>query len=584
MATTLPTLVEPSVGQPVDLEAMTSPARLAPPGAARGDEHLNRAVLWTSGIAALGGLLFGYDTGVVSGVLLFLSSTFGHVTSFEKELVTGVLLIGAAAGALSAGRLADRVGRRPTILITAAVFVAGVLGAALSPTLWFLITMRFVIGLAVGAASIAVPLYIGELAPPRARGALVSLNQLALTMGILTAFLVDYALSSSGDWRMMFGFAVLPAALLFVGMLTQSESPAWLATHGRVDEARAVLRRVRSRDHDVEGEVADIRSLSRRVTSYRELLRPDVRRVVVLGVLLAIFQQITGINTVIYYAPTLLHQAGLGNAASLLANVGIGSVNVLMTIMAIRLIDRVGRRRLLLIGTLGMAVALSVVAVVFAVGGSDLGSTGSLIAVVALAVYTGSFAVGLGPVFWLLISEIYPVRIRGLSMSVAAIANWATNFVVAISFLTLLSTISSAGTFFLFALLTFVAVAYFWKRVPETRGLSLAQIETRDRLRTSQPRCSPRGSLRHTRSGAVAQRSPAQTKRKDITHESLDTQCRHNPHRRDRHGHDGHGDGNPPPARGPRRRRLVTTRSVHQAGRGRRCHRSRRRHRRRTRR
>jgi len=469
----LPTPDEASEGLAVEPEATTSPGGPGTPG----DEHLNRAVLWTSAIAALGGLLFGYDTGVVSGVLLFLSSTFGNVTSFDKELVTGILLVGAAAGALGSGRLADRIGRRPTILITAVVFVAGVLGAALSPTLWFLITMRFVIGLAVGSSSMAVPMYIGELAPSRARGALVSLNQLALTMGILTAFLVDYALSSSGDWRFMFGLAVIPAVLLFVGMLTQSESPAWLATHGRIDEARAVLRRVRSRDHDVEGEVADIRSLSQRATSYRELLRPDVRRVVVLGVLLAIFQQVTGINTVIYYAPTLLHQAGLGNAASLLANVGIGSVNVIMTVVAILLIDRVGRRRLLLVGTSGMAVALTVVAVVFALSGSDLGSTASLIAVVALAVYTGSFAVGLGPVFWLLISEIYPVKIRGLSMSVAAIANWAANFVVAISFLTLLNTISSAGTFFLFAVLTCIAVGYFWRRVPETRGLTLVQIE-----------------------------------------------------------------------------------------------------------
>jgi sugar porter (SP) family MFS transporter len=434
-------------------------------------------VIWTAAIAALGGLLFGYDTGVVSGVLLFLSSTFGNVTSFEKELVTGVLLVGAAVGAFGSGRLAERIGRRPTILVTAAIFVVGVLGAAFSPTLWFLITMRFVIGLAVGSSSMAVPLYIGELAPPRVRGALVSLNQLALTMGILTAFLVDYALSSSGNWRLMFGLASLPAVLLFVGMLTQAESPAWLVAHDRVTEARRVLRRVRGRDHDIDVEIASIQSLSGRATSYRELLRPDVRKLVMIGVLLAIFQQVTGINTVIYYAPTLLHQAGLGNAASLLANVGVGAVNVVMTIVAIRLIDRVGRRRLLLVGTTGMAVALLVIAVAFAVSGSHLGSAASVIAIVALAVYTGSFAVGLGPVFWLLISEIYPVKIRGLSMSVATMANWTANFVVAISFLTLLNTISSAGTFFLLASLTVLAVAYFTRAVPETMGLSLEQIE-----------------------------------------------------------------------------------------------------------
>src|SRR5271163_3985752 len=440
-------------------------------------EPVGRAVVWTAAVTALGGLLFGYDTGVVSGALLFLHTSFSNVTSFDKELVTGLLLVGAAVGAFLAGRLADRIGRRSVILITAAVFVAGVLGAAFSPTLWFLIVMRFVIGLAVGSASMAVPLYISEVAPPRVRGALVSFNQLALTMGILIAFLVDYALSSSAAWRLMFGLAAIPAVLLFVGMWTQAESPVWLVTHGRMEEARRVLVRVRSRDHDVDGEIAEISALGERTSSYRELLRPDVRKVVVIGVLLAVFQQITGINTVIYYAPTLLHQAGLGNSASLLANVGNGIVNVGMTVIAIRLIDKVGRRVLLIGGTVGMAVALFVVAATFAVSGTTLGHTAAIVAVASLAVYTGSFAIGLGPVFWLLISEIYPARIRGKSMSIATIANWGANFVVAISFLTLLNAISNSGTFFLMAFLSLVAILYFWKKVPETKGLTLEEIE-----------------------------------------------------------------------------------------------------------
>jgi MFS family permease len=302
--------------------------------------------------------------------------------------------------------------------------VLGVLGAAFSPAFWFLVVMRFVIGPAVGSASMAVPLYISEVAPPRVRGALVSFNQLALTGGILVSFLVDYALSSSADWRLMFGLATIPAALLFVGMLTQAESPVWLVTHGRIADARKVLARVRSADHDIEGEIDNIRSLSEPSASYRELLQPRVRKLVVVGVLLAVFQQITGINTVIYYAPTLLHQAGLGNSASLLANVGNGIVNVGMTVVAIRLIDKVGRRVLLVTGTVGMAIALFVVAATFALSGATLGHTASIVAVVSLAVYTGSFAIGLGPVFWLLISEIYPARIRGKAMSIATIANW----------------------------------------------------------------------------------------------------------------------------------------------------------------
>jgi sugar porter (SP) family MFS transporter len=315
------------------------------------------------------------------------------------------------------------------------------------------------------------------VAPPRVRGALVSFNQLALTSGILVSFLVDYSLRSSADWRLMFGLATIPAALLFVGMLTQAESPVWLVTHGRIADARKVLTRVRSADHDIEAEIVDITTVAEHTASYRELFRPDVRKLVVLGVLLAVFQQITGINTVIYYAPTLLHQAGLGNSASLLANVGIGLVNVLMTVVAIRLIDRVGRRVLLLCGTIGMALALFVVAGTFAFGGDTLGPTASIVAVVSLVVYTGSFAIGLGPVFWLLISEIYPARIRGKSMSIAAIANWGANFVVAVSFLTLLNAITNAGTFFLFGFFSLAAVVYFWRKVPETKGLTLEEIE-----------------------------------------------------------------------------------------------------------
>jgi sugar porter (SP) family MFS transporter len=434
-------------------------------------------VLWTAAITALGGLLFGYDTGVVSGALLFLHTSFGPMSSFDKEMVTGLLLIGASVGAVGSGRLADRIGRRPVILLTAGIFVVGVLGAAFSPSFAFLVVMRFVIGLAVGSASMVVPLYISEVAPPRVRGALVSFNQLAITSGILVSFLVDYGLSSSGDWRLMFGLATIPAVLLFIGMLTQAESPAWLVAHGRTTEARKVLARVRGRGHDIEGEIEEIAALSGGRGSYRELFRPSVRKLVTVGVLLAIFQQITGINTVIYYAPTLLHQAGLGNSASLLANVGNGAVNVAMTVLAIKLIDKVGRRVLLITGTAGMALALLAIAITFAIGGSHLSTTGSLIAIVSLVVYTGSFAIGLGPVFWLLISEIYPVKIRGLSMSVATMANWGANFVVAASFLTLLNALSNAGTFFLMAALTLTALAYFWRTVPETKGLSLEQIE-----------------------------------------------------------------------------------------------------------
>jgi sugar porter (SP) family MFS transporter len=237
-----------------------------------------------------------------------------------------------------------------------------------------------------------------------------------------------------------------------------------------------VLRRVRD-EGDIEAEISEVRELSGRRSRFRDVLDPSVRHVMIIGIALAVFQQITGINTIIYYAPTLLSSAGLGNSAALLANVVNGAVNVLMTIVAIRLLDRTGRRPLLLGGTTGMAVGMLVVALTFAIGGGQLHGGTAYIAIAGLLLYTGSFAVGLGPVFWLLISEIYPVKIRGQAMSVATMANWGANFVVTISFLTLLSAIGNAGTFFLFAGLSILALAYFQRQVPETKNRSLQEIE-----------------------------------------------------------------------------------------------------------
>jgi sugar porter (SP) family MFS transporter len=437
--------------------------------------HVRRHVAVSAAVTALGGLLFGYDTGVVSGALLFVKKDFGGLSSFQQELVTSLLLVGAVVGALTAGRLADRIGRRITVLITAVVFIVGVLLAAFTPTYPLLLIARIIIGLAVGSASMVVPLYIGEIVPPRMRGGLVSLNQLAITAGILVSYLIDYGLSGSGDWRLMFGLAVIPAAALFIGMLFQRESPHWLIRQGRDDEARAVLRRVRN-ESDIDAEIREVHEISQKQGSYRDLISPRVRPLLMVGVLLAVFQQITGINTVIYYAPTLLQGAGLGNNAALLANVVNGCVNVGMTIVAIWLLDKVGRRPLLLSGTAGMAVGMVIVACSF-IGGSDLKGAAAVIAIIGLLVYTGSFAIGLGPVFWLLIAEIYPLRIRGAAMSVASMANWAANFVVTISFLTLLSAVGGVGVFFLFGFLTLVALGYFWRRVPETKGRSLQEIE-----------------------------------------------------------------------------------------------------------
>jgi sugar porter (SP) family MFS transporter len=449
--------------------------RMAARGAEADPQRVRRHVAISAAVTALGGLLFGYDTGVVSGALLFVKKDFGGLSNFQQELVTSLLLVGAVVGALVAGRVADRIGRRPAVLITAVVFIVGVLLAAFTPTYPMLLVARIIIGLAVGSASMIVPLYIGEIVPPRMRGGLVSLNQLAITVGILGSYLIDYGLSDTGNWRLMFGLAAIPAVALFIGMLFQQESPHWLIRQGREDEARQVLRRVRN-DSDIDAEIREVRELSQREGGLRDLVSPRVRPLLMVGVLLAVFQQITGINTVIYYAPTLLQGAGFGNSGALLANVVNGAVNVGMTIVAIWLLDKVGRRPLLLTGTAGMAVGMAITALSF-LGGENLHGALAIVAVLGLLIYTGSFAIGLGPVFWLLIAEIYPLRIRGAAMSVASMANWAANFVVTISFLTLLSAIGGSGAFFLFGFLTLVALAYFWRKVPETKGRSLQEIE-----------------------------------------------------------------------------------------------------------
>jgi sugar porter (SP) family MFS transporter len=440
------------------------------------EQSIRRNVVLASGVTALGGLLFGYDTGVVSGALLFLKDDFGGLSSFDQELVTSLLLVGAAVGALFAGRIADRIGRRLTVLGTALIFVVGVLLAASAPAFGFLLAARVVIGLAVGAASMVVPLYIGEVAPPGIRGALVSLNQLAITSGILVSYLADYWLADTKSWRLMFGLAAIPAVLLFVGMLFQAESPHWLVMRGRDAEARRVLARLRAPE-EIEPEIAEVHRVTELEQLHtRDLLSAKLRPMLTVGVLLAVFQQVTGINTVIYYAPTLLKGAGFGTNGSLLANVVNGGVNVIMTIIAIRLLDRVGRRTLLLAGTVGMAAGMFLTAFSF-IGGEQLHGARAVTAVLGLLIYTGSFAIGLGPVFWLLIAEIYPLTIRGVAMSVATIANWAANFVVTISFLTIKNAIGGMGVFLLFGCLTLVALLYFWREVPETKGRSLQELE-----------------------------------------------------------------------------------------------------------
>jgi MFS transporter, SP family, galactose:H+ symporter len=452
-------------------------------GATAGQAPSNKFVYVAAAFAALGGLLFGYDTGVISGALTFIQKSFA-LSTIHQELVVAVVLIGACVGALSGGRLADRFGRRSMLIFTAIIFIAGALICAMSTDVLVLILGRAIVGLGIGLASSTVPLYISEVSPAGARGWQVSLFQFAITVGILVAYLVDYAFTKSGGWRWMLGLAVVPGAALGLGMLALPESPRWNAQRGNVQKARDVLKKVRGTEN-VDAEMQEIEATLTQAHEHgrlSDLWLPEVRRAMVIGIGLAIFQQVTGINTVIYYAPKIIQSAGISSASgAILATAGIGLVNVVMTIVSMWLIDRVGRRPLLLVGIAGMVVSLGVLG--YAFYSPVHGHSFATVAVVTLMCYVGMFAISLGPIFWLLIAEIYPLKIRGAAEGVAAGANWAANFVVTFTFLTLLETIGASWSFWLYAVLAVGAWIFSFMLVPETKGRTLEEIEAAWRVK-----------------------------------------------------------------------------------------------------
>ncbi len=426
-------------------------------------------------VAALGGLLFGFDTAVISGAIGFVRAEFS-LSAALMGWTASAALIGCMLGALGAGVVSDRFGRRRVLLLAALLFTMSAAGCGLSRTVTELVLARIVGGLGIGIASMLSPMYIAEVSPAGIRGRLVSLQQFAIITGILAAYfsnslVLRTSLTEAGKWRWMFAVGAFPAVLFFVLLLGVPESPRWLMKQGREDKARAVLARVGGAD-PAGAEVEEIRrTLRGEGGSLRDVLRPGMRLALLVGVVLAVLQQVTGINAILYYAPEIFKRAGSGLASAFNDTVWIGIVNMLFTIVAIGLIDRLGRKRLLIGGACGMAAALALVGLAFRRGVSGPG----LLAVILA--YVACFSASLGPVVWVVLSEIFPTKVRGRAMSVATVALWAACFLVSQTFPVLLEGAGSAATFWIYGALCVVTVLFVAAFVPETKGRSLEEIE-----------------------------------------------------------------------------------------------------------
>jgi sugar porter (SP) family MFS transporter len=397
------------------------------------------------------------------------------LTTVDQELVVSLLPLGAVVGAIFSGLLSDRLGRKKIIFYASIVFTLAAFLMAFAPNPVVLFTGRFAAGVAIGISSMTVPLYISELSPPQKRGLCVSTNQLMVTIGILAGFGIDYLLGHQEAWRLMLGISACPAIILFISLFFLPETPRWLVAQGRVEEAKSTLLQIGTQQSELAATVEAIRvEAAKEKGTYKECFAKGMRMPLFVGVMLAIFQQIVGINTVIYYAPTFLVGVGEKANAALLATVGVGVVNVVMTILTLLVIDVIGRRKLLLVGTFFVVLSLL---------GLSLGSTLTQdqqnlawIYVISLFIYVAGFAIGLGPIAWLFIAEAYPLKVRSRAMSIATIANWGSNFVVAFTFLTLLTRLGEEATFGLYGVIAIICLAFFYFLLPETKQKTLEEI------------------------------------------------------------------------------------------------------------
>jgi SP family galactose:H+ symporter-like MFS transporter len=438
---------------------------------------VNSLFLWkVSLIAGLGGILYGFDMGIIAAALIFVRSTFSLSTQME-EVVVSVVLIGSMLGAVVGGTLADRAGRRATLVWGGVLFIVGSALAPLSPNVATLIVARTLLGIAIGFTSVTAPVYVSELAPPQSRGMLIGLYQFALTGGIALADLVGYWLAGTHAWRWMFGLGAIPALFFLLLVLTVPESPRWLVAHGRSDEAEAVLRSYT----DQTGSallLADIRSslLIAMEKRWAALWTPAVRKALLVAVGFTVLQQVTGINTIIYYGPQIFALAGISSDKNaIFATLLVAIVNVLATIIALVLVDRVGRKPLLYWGVGGMTLSLFLLSYSFH-NQAALGSSLGIIATACLMIYITCFAFSMGPIAWIIVAEVFPLRLRGRGVAAATLGSGTSNFIVSLTFLSLIKAAGNTVTFCVYGAFCILTLFFVYFIMPETKGCELESI------------------------------------------------------------------------------------------------------------
>ncbi|MFZ0303646.1 MAG: sugar porter family MFS transporter [Terracidiphilus sp.] len=443
------------------------------------ETHVRRGFLGrVSLIAGLGGILYGFDMGIIAAVLVFVRESFTLSTRME-EIVVSVVLVGAMSGAVAGGSIADRIGRRSTLVWGGVIFLLGSLLAFWSPDVTILIVARGLLGIAIGFTSVTAPVYVSELAPPQSRGLLIGLYQFALTIGIVLADLVGYWLAGQHAWRIMFGLGAVPAAIFLALIFTLPESPRWLFAQNRIAEMQQVL----SSYTDAAGArllIEEIRTALAISVEQRwsELWKPAVRTSLFIAVGFTVLQQVTGINTIIYYGPRIFALAGItSNKSAIFATLLVAVTNMLATIIALVLVDRVGRKPLLYAGVSGMTACLVMLAYSFHVP-TAFGAAPGLVATVCLMVYITCFAFSMGPIAWILVSEVFPLRVRGRGVAAASLGSGASNFLVSITFLSLINAAGSSVTFLIYAAFCVLTLLFVRFIVPETAGRMLETISS----------------------------------------------------------------------------------------------------------